>query len=113
MIEPSRRRPPLRLFLDAGVIIQGCLVPWGAAKGVLGLATLRDHYTIGLAEAIEREVQRAVVNLTATREPTLNVALAQSIGGWQDRVWIERYPFPSEQAIRAIREGADRGDGRR
>jgi len=101
MIELSRGGQPLRLFLDAGVIIQGCLVPWGAAKGVLVLATLRDRYTIVLAEAIEREVQRAVVNLTATREPELSMALAQSIGGWLDRVRIERHPFPSDHAIRA------------
>jgi hypothetical protein len=33
-------RTPLRLFLDAGVIIDGCFNPWGTCKSVLILATL-------------------------------------------------------------------------
>ena len=37
---------PLRLFLDTGVILQGCFGRWGASKGVLILATERRLYTV-------------------------------------------------------------------
>jgi hypothetical protein len=51
-------RQSLRLFLDAGVVLQGCLGDWGAAKAVLILAaTARDRYTIVLAETVARDVE--------------------------------------------------------
>ena len=43
---------PLRLFLDTGVIIEGCFGSWGAAKAVLILATIRVNWIVVLAEAI-------------------------------------------------------------
>lgn len=93
--------PPVRLFLDSGVIIEGCLRPWGAAKGVLVLMTLRSRFTVVLAEAIEREVQRTIARKTAALDPAAAHAVAQAVAGWLSRVRIERHAFPTEDEIRA------------
>lgn len=92
---------PVRLFLDAGVIIEGCLGRWGAAKGILILATLRANFTMVLAEAIEREVQRAVARRTAGLDTTAAQEIAQSLAGWMECVRIERWPLPSKDEIQA------------
>lgn len=92
---------PLRLFLDAGVILDGNFGSWGASKAVLILATLRANYTVVLAEAIEREVQRAVARKTASVDATSAAEITQTLAGWLSRVRIERYPLPSDDAIRA------------
>lgn len=99
MSAPAAR--PLRLFLDAGVILEGCFGAWGASKGVLILATLRDTYTIVLAEAIEREVQRAIARKTASLDASTARSIGEGVAGWLERIRIERYPFPSEEEIRA------------
>jgi hypothetical protein len=52
---PTRPRP-LRLFLDAGVITDGCFNTWGVCKGVLILTTLRASFHVVLAEPILEEV---------------------------------------------------------
>lgn len=99
MLEPSR---PVRLFLDSGVIIGGIIGHWGAAKAVLILATMRENYTVVLAEAIEREVQgniaRKIASLTADEASTV----VRGASGWFDRVRIERYPLPSHEEIRRL-----------
>ena len=63
-----------RIFLDTGVIIAGCTQPWGAAKGVLILATQRQRFTVVLAEAVQRELTRVL----ARRE----AAAAEAVTGW-------------------------------
>lgn len=92
---------PLRLFLDSGVILEGCFGAWGASKAVLILATLRANFTVVLAEAIEREVQRALARKTSSLDAATASTIAQGVAGWLDRVRIERYPMPSEDDIRA------------
>jgi hypothetical protein len=92
---------PLRLFLDSGVIIEGCLRPWGASKGLLVLATFRANFTIILAEAVEREVRRAI----ARKQAALGAAVAdiqRDVSGWLGRVRIERQPEPPDDAVRAF-----------
>lgn len=83
------------------MIIGGCFSPWGAAKAVLILATLRDRFTIVLAEAIEREVQRAIANRIASLDTAAAGAIVEGVAGWLSRVRVERYQFPSEAEIRA------------
>ena len=58
-----QHRPPLRLFLDTGVLIDGFFNRWGTCKAVLILATLRtqrdqDEYGITCAPAIEEAVKK-------------------------------------------------------
>lgn len=93
MVHPSR---PIRLFLDAGVIIEGCFALWGASKAVLILATLSNNYTVVLAESIKREVERAVASKIAPLEVSEALEIAGSVAGWLQRVRIECYPLPSE-----------------
>lgn len=70
----TRARLPLRIFLDTGVIVEGCCSSWGAAKGVLILATYRRAITIVLADAVNHELQR---NLAHTIP-----AIAPEVSGW-------------------------------
>ena len=64
------RAQPLWLFLDTGVILEGCFGRWGASKGVLVLATERRLYTVVLAEAVERELQRNWLGAQCSRNYT-------------------------------------------
>lgn len=94
------RAQPLRLFLDTGVILEGCFGHWGASKGVLILATEQRLYTVVLAEAVERELQR---NVAYTLPPSVareaRDAAAEQVSGWLQRVRIERWPLPSAEDI--------------
>src|SRR5579862_125436 len=91
---------PLRLFLDTGVIIEGCFGRWGTAKGVLILATERRLYTVVLAEAVERELQHNVALTLAPSTPAeTRDGLADQVSGWQRRVRLERWPLPSAEEV--------------
>lgn len=98
----AEQTQPIRLFLDAGVIIEGCFASWGASKAVLVLATLRASFTVVLAEAIEREVQRSVARKLASLDPAAAKVITAGVSGWLDRVRIERYPLPSADEIRLL-----------
>lgn len=89
----------LRLFLDSGVIIDGCVSRWGMAKVTLGLTTLRERFSIVLAEQVEIEVAAAIERKRA--ELTLERAeeLLADVAGWYKHVRIERVPRPSDAAI--------------
>lgn len=93
---------PVRLFLDAGVIIEGCFAQWGTSKAVLILATVRPSFTVVLAEAIEREVQRTLARKVATLDAAAAHAITQSVAGWLDRVRVERHPLPAPDEIRRL-----------
>lgn len=93
------RGRPLRLFLDAGVVIEGCTGAWGAAKGVAILVTQRQRYTVVLAEQIEREVERAMARKSAALPAPQARALAADIAGWLARVRVERHPAPPAEIV--------------
>jgi len=88
--------PPLRLFLDAGVIIDGCYNSWGFSKSTLILATLRRNYRIVLAEPIEVEVMREVLFRQQGLTPAEAYAVATPYAGWLQRVKVERIPWPTQ-----------------
>jgi hypothetical protein len=94
---PSRRA--VRLFLDSGVIVQGCLGGWGGAKAVLILAaSAPERYVVVLADAVDREVRRAIERLV---DPTVRDAALASLTGWLARVRLERRADPTAAEIRA------------
>lgn len=99
MTPPGRQQRPIRLFLDAGVIIQGCWTPWGAAKAVLILATIRDYYTIVLAESVEDELARAEANRLRFPSESETADFSNSISGWFQRVRVERHPRPDSREV--------------
>jgi len=93
---------PLRVFLDSGVIIEGCYSGWGASKGVLILAAQRRRdIRIVLAEAVEREVRRDLVDMSTATDPARAALIVTGFEGWLERVQIERRPQPSEDEILA------------
>jgi hypothetical protein len=92
-------RPAVRLFLDSGVVVQGCLGGWGGAKAVLILAaSAPERYVVVLADAVDREARRAIARL-ADQAPR-DAALA-SLSGWLARVRLERRADPTPVEIRA------------
>jgi hypothetical protein len=95
-------RGHLHLFLDAGVIIQGCSVKWGAAKAVLILATMRDRYTVVLAEAVAREIGREEARRRSTQPPEQADDFADALNGWFVRVRLERLQPVEDAAVAAI-----------
>jgi hypothetical protein len=92
---------PRRLFLDAGVVIAGCLLPWGSSKAVLVLATLREHYTVVLAEPTEREIRQAIARRARTGTAQDVDAVLQSFLGWLQRVRLEPWPRPTREEVDA------------
>jgi hypothetical protein len=90
----------LRIFLDSGVILEGCYSQWGASKGVLILAAQRRRdIRIVLAEVVEREVRRDLALALAHLPPERAALIQGGFEGWLSRVNIEHYPMPSEHEI--------------
>lgn len=92
---------PLRLFLDAGVVIEGLFSPWGASKAVLILATSRANVTIVLAHDVEEDIRDAVTSKLAPLAPDAARLARASVDGWFSRVVIERLPLPDKDQVRA------------
>lgn len=91
----------MRLFLDTGVIIEGCTSRWGASKAVLIHLTYRESYTVVLAEAVEQELRRNVADtLTPPERTKERDRLATELAGWLKRVRLERWPAPTEDQLR-------------
>ena len=86
----------LRIFLDTGVLLDGCISAWSASKAVLILATHLPQITIVLADAVHQEAQRALARKAAI-SATADVEAAYA--GWLARVRLERWPRPTEQEI--------------
>jgi len=52
--------PPRRLFLDSGVLVDGCFSQWSASKAILILAAQTAHFIIVLADVVDSEVRAAL-----------------------------------------------------
>lgn len=97
-MQPTSER--LRIFLDSGVILEGCYSQWGASKGVLILAAQRRRdVCIVLAEAVEREVRHDLALALAKLPSERASVVVSGFEGWLSRVQVERYPLPSEDEI--------------
>jgi hypothetical protein len=95
----SREIEHLRLFLDSGVIVDGCVSRWGVAKITLGLATLRERFAVVLAEQVEEEVAGAIDRKLADLSPAKAEELLADVAGWYRLVRLERVPRPSDEAV--------------
>lgn len=87
-----------RLFLDTGVIIEGCALRWGASKVILVLCTYQ-HYTVVLAEDVEEEIRRVLARKSASLSPSEAHALETDVAGWMARVHLERWPKPTAEQV--------------
>ena len=99
MSEAPRR---VRLFLDTGVIVEGCYQRWGASKVILILCTHRKQYTVVLAEDVERELRRILARKSAALAPDAAHVLEADVAGWLSRVHIERWPRPTVQDVESF-----------
>lgn len=86
----------LRVFLDSGVILDGCISVWSAAKAVLILALNLSNLSVILADAVDIEVRRAI-----DRKAAFPAAgdIRAAYEGWLARVQIERWPLPTPEAV--------------
>ena len=92
------QRPPLRLFLDTGVLIDGLFNRWGTCKAVLILATLRAQFRAIVADPVGEELARTVkskeVRLSADSADEAQV-VDEGIARWFSIARPERVPWPS------------------
>jgi hypothetical protein len=86
----------LRIFLDTGVLLDGCISAWSASKAVLILATHLPQITIILADAVHQEAQRAFARKAAF---SATADVEATYAGWLARVRLERQPRPMEQEV--------------
>lgn len=85
-----------RIFLDTGVLLDGCISAWSAAKAVLILATHLAHITVVLADVVDQEARGAFARKAAL-PATADVEAAYA--GWLARIRLERRPRPQEEEI--------------
>ena len=89
-----------RIFLDTGVIIDGCVSNWSAAKALFILLAIDTYYTVVLAERIEGELAGAVVTRSGRMTAEKATEFRQSVSAWLARVRLERQASPSEQVVK-------------
>jgi len=91
----------LRLFLGAGVVIDGCFNRWGTCKGVLILSTLRTRFQVVLAEPILAEVQREIGRRIKSLPADEAKKVVDNVDGWLKRTRHDIVPWPSNQEVHA------------
>jgi hypothetical protein len=89
------QRPPLRLFLDTGVLIDGFFNRWGTCKAVLILATLRAQFRAVMADPVGEELARAVKSKGARLSADEAKVVDEGIARWFSIARPERVPWPS------------------
>lgn len=90
---------PFRIFLDAGVVIDGCSNQWGASKALLILATRREHFTIVLSELIDREIRGALARKSVQLTTAGLQDFRAAYEGWLARVRLEIVTAPTQETI--------------
>jgi len=92
---------PLRIFLDAGVLIDGHFNRWGACKAVIILVTIRGRFRAVLAEPIKAEFERNLAKKTADLgAENAQLALA-GVQKWAAICRPERLPYPTVAEMEA------------
>jgi hypothetical protein len=100
MPTPQKQQEPLRLFLDSGVLVDGCFNRWGACKAVLILTTLRSQFRAVLADPVDAEFKRNVARKTARLPREEALLILSGVGGWIQYARPERRPWPTDDEMR-------------
>src|SRR5713226_4938556 len=95
----GQQAPPLRLFLDTGILIEGHYSHYGSSKAVLILATLRRQFQAVIADPIAVEFERWLIARTALLPATEASALRAGVDGWTARARPERLPWPTTDEL--------------
>jgi predicted nucleic acid-binding protein len=92
--------PSLRVFLDSGVVIEGCLRSWGSSKGLLILLTQKDRYTVLLSELSRQDIERAVQK-ASTQGSDAAAQMQHTVSGWVSRIHLELLAVPAAEEVDA------------
>jgi hypothetical protein len=94
--------PPVRIFLDTSVVIDGATRAWGwgASRVVLTLCTQRDRIAVVWAAAVEDELRTHLAHLAARHPAEVVQAITASVDGWLARIRRESWPRPTAEALR-------------
>lgn len=95
--QPSQ---PLRLFLDAGIVIDGACNRWGASKGVLILTALRANFRAMIAKPVHDEIMRNMLKRSVVLPDEEAHALMTGLEGWYGIARPLRLPWPSAEQMR-------------
>jgi hypothetical protein len=88
---------PRTVFLDSGVIIDGCYSEWSVSKALLILTAQHPHhFMVVLAEAVDTEVRAALVR--KLRQPGARDVLA-AYDGWRSAVQLRYWPLPTRESL--------------
>lgn len=93
--------PPVRLFLDAGILIEGHYSRYGSSKAILILATLRHQFQAAIAEPIAVEFERWLTSKMAGLSSDDASILKAGVDGWTARARPQRLPWPATDDLRA------------
>ncbi len=90
-----------RLFLDAGIVIDGAYNRWGASKGVLILTALRANFHAVVAEPVHEEITRNLRKRTATLPDREAKNILTGLEDWYKIARPRRLPWPTAEEMEA------------
>src|SRR5713226_8561645 len=99
----ERSNPPSvpRLFLDSGVFLEGVLAPWSVSRAIL-IHARRRAFTLILAEYVQREVEKNLLDLLA-HNPELGNEAIDTYSTLLRLLKPERIPLPTKKEIDSYR----------
>jgi hypothetical protein len=97
---PSAGRP-LRLYLDAGVAIDGFFNRWGFCKGVLILTVLRHRFRAVVSEPVYAEARRNIERKKARLSAEERNVVLDGVEGWFKLARPDRLPWPTDDDMLA------------
>lgn len=99
-IEAETETPPSAprtVFLDSGVIIDGCCSEWSSSKALLILTTQHPtQFEVLLAQVVDAEVRAAMIR--KLRQPGARDVVA-AYDGWRASVRMRYWPLPSRVTL--------------
>jgi len=95
----ERSNPPSvpRLFLDSGVFLEGVLAPWSVSRAIL-IHARRRAFTLILAEYVQREVEKNLLDLLA-HNPELGNEAIDTYSTLLRLLKPERIPLPTKEEV--------------
>jgi hypothetical protein len=92
-------RPPARLFLDAGIVIDSTYNRWGSSKDILILVTIRAAFRAIIAEPVAEEIRRNLRTRTDALPESEAERIMDGFETWYRIARPERVPWPTDHEM--------------